>query len=299
MAEMLFETTKTNDTEQYCVYCHRNKINGKRYIGQTVYQDDPNKRWLCGSGYKGSPHFDNAINMYGWDNFDHFVIQNNLTKDEADELEILNIMFYNTTDPNYGYNLRTGGSRGKHSEETKQKMMGNTNSAGKPNTKGYIWVNNSEIETLIPPSKTEEYIAKGYVVGPLKNRYSEDRAKKIGQSKTGNNYTKGRIWVSLGTVSKMIYPEYLQDFIDAGYVEGRYIPEESKVKMRSGSIGKASWNKGIPCKPTSKTKLSEANRDRKYMNNGVKNTTVKPEDIDEYLAKGWVIGRITKKRKKE
>lgn len=295
MTEVLFETTQNNANEQYCVYYHRNKINGKRYIGQTVFQEDPNKRWMCGKGYKESPHFDNAIQKYGWDAFDHFVIQGNLTKEEADELEILNISFYNTTDPKYGYNLRTGGSRGKHSEETKQKMMGNTNSAGKPNTKGYIWVNNGKEETLISPEKTQEYTENGYAIGPLQTRYSESRAQKIGQSKIGNTYCKGRIRVNDGVVEKMIFPEQLQEYLDKGFVKGTIMTEERRQKMRT-SLGKPAWNKGLHYK---NPKLSEVNKDRTYMHKDGRNTTVKPEDIDEYLAKGWVIGRITKKRKKE
>lgn len=41
----------------YVVYMHKNKINGKVYIGQTC---NVNKRWLP-SAYFGSPHFYHAI----------------------------------------------------------------------------------------------------------------------------------------------------------------------------------------------------------------------------------------------
>ena len=41
----------------YVVYMHKNKINGKVYIGQTC---NIQKRWLP-SSYIGSPHFYHAI----------------------------------------------------------------------------------------------------------------------------------------------------------------------------------------------------------------------------------------------
>ena len=51
-----------------CIYMHKNKINGKVYIGQTI-QDDPNKRWKNGHNYKTCTFFAHAIKKYGWNNF--------------------------------------------------------------------------------------------------------------------------------------------------------------------------------------------------------------------------------------
>lgn len=117
----LFKTKSTNNEAIYCVYCHRNKINGKRYIGQTS-STSPEKRWgKNGIGYMGNSHFWSSIQKYGWDNFDHIIIQDNLTKEEADFLEDLNIRTFNTIDRNYGYNFRYGGSHGKHNEESRKK----------------------------------------------------------------------------------------------------------------------------------------------------------------------------------
>ena len=109
----------------YCVYAHINKISGKIYIGQTIHGNHPNYRWRDGDGYKKSPHFWNAIQKYGWDNFEHEVIASNLTKDEADNFEMLLISKLHTCDNNFGYNLTLGGdglSGYNPTEETRKKM---------------------------------------------------------------------------------------------------------------------------------------------------------------------------------
>ena len=110
----------------YVVYVHQNKVNGKRYIGIT---NNTVKRW-CGKGkhYEGCPHFFNAIQKYGWDNFTHEVIERGLTLEEANERERFYIAKYKSTEKAHGYNITTGGDHaptmlGKHhSEETKAKM---------------------------------------------------------------------------------------------------------------------------------------------------------------------------------
>ena len=101
------------------VYIHINKINGKKYIGQTI--QSPIKRWDCGRGYNGCSRFFNAIKKYGWDNFEHKVFECN--ESDLDRIESELIAQYNTTNPQYGYNLEYGGHLNKHlSNDTKQKI---------------------------------------------------------------------------------------------------------------------------------------------------------------------------------
>lgn len=118
----LFETNQSNNNELYCVYMHINKINGKRYIGQT--KRNPTSRFgRNGSNYHKCPYFYNAIKKYGWNNFEHIIIQDNLTREQANLLEEINIATYNTTNDSFGYNLKAGGDNGgKCSEETKRKI---------------------------------------------------------------------------------------------------------------------------------------------------------------------------------
>lgn len=100
------------------IYLHRNKTNGKCYVGQTSQQ--PNNRWKYGYGYKNCPLFYNAILKYGWDNFEHIILAK-VNDEDADELERYYICKYDCL--KNGYNLDLGGKLNKHhSEETKKKM---------------------------------------------------------------------------------------------------------------------------------------------------------------------------------
>ena len=111
-----------NKEPNWCVYCHTNKINGKKYIGITC--KEPHKRWSNGNGYKGQKFY-NAITKYGWDSFEHEVLFNELTLEEANKKEIELIKKYNTTNKNNGYNRSNGGDGTcgfKITEESKNKM---------------------------------------------------------------------------------------------------------------------------------------------------------------------------------
>ena len=90
--------------DKYTVYIHISPSN-KKYIGIT--SQNVKKRWQNGYGYKTNKYFWRAIQKYGWDNFEHEILFENLTVDEAKEKEIELIKLYNTYRPN-GYNLTFG-----------------------------------------------------------------------------------------------------------------------------------------------------------------------------------------------
>lgn len=111
--------------EMYYVYMHKNKTNGKVYIGITM-KERPELRWgKNGSGYKPYygriNYFWNAIQKYGWDGFEHIILFSNLSKKDAEQKEIDLIKKYNSTSPDKGYNVQHGGnSIGCHNEATKK-----------------------------------------------------------------------------------------------------------------------------------------------------------------------------------
>lgn len=109
---------------KYIVYMHINKANGKRYIGIT--SQSPQRRWRNGNGYYENEHFSRAILKYGWDNFSHMIVAENLTKQEACTIEKDLIKKYKSNKPRFGYNKSIGGENPAEgttmSEETRHKM---------------------------------------------------------------------------------------------------------------------------------------------------------------------------------
>lgn len=105
---------------KWTVYCHIAK-DGRRYIGITG--NIPSRRWDNGRGYKSNKLFYNYINKYGWDSLKHIIIKDNLTEQEAKQLEVELIKKYNTQDKKSGFNLTAGGDSGfSPCEETRKKM---------------------------------------------------------------------------------------------------------------------------------------------------------------------------------
>lgn len=102
------EEAKLDDEKKWCVYIHTNLINGKKYVGITSKK--PEHRWKSnGYGYRTQKRFYNAIQKYGWNNFEHEIISTNLSyKDACNEEQCL-IKALNTRNANYGYNLTDGG----------------------------------------------------------------------------------------------------------------------------------------------------------------------------------------------
>lgn len=94
-------------TKTWTVYVHISPSN-KRYVGITS-QKNLNGRWRNGKGYKNNPHFVNAINKYGWENFEHKVLANELPEDVAKQMEKDYIKKYNSINPDFGYNISQGG----------------------------------------------------------------------------------------------------------------------------------------------------------------------------------------------
>jgi group I intron endonuclease len=101
------------------IYLITNKIDGKKYVGQTLIYDI-HKRWKQHfQNNSNCIYLKNALNKYGKDNF-KFQIICICFDDNCNDYEISYIKKYNTLAPN-GYNLREGGKNGKQHPDSNEK----------------------------------------------------------------------------------------------------------------------------------------------------------------------------------
>jgi group I intron endonuclease len=102
------------------VYCVEHRASGRRYVGQTTRSLAT--RW---SGHQRDPFcvmLHRAILKYGPDAFDISVLDTGDSKEDLDAREVFFIEFFMSNRREYGFNLMSGGSFGKHSDASRKKM---------------------------------------------------------------------------------------------------------------------------------------------------------------------------------
>ena len=104
------------------IYLTTNIINGKKYIGQRVFDERCNWKTYLGSG----KHFKRAVNKYGRENFSREIVSIAYSKEEINLLEIEFIKNHDAVKSEDYYNLSSGGEGGNagshYSEESKLKL---------------------------------------------------------------------------------------------------------------------------------------------------------------------------------
>lgn len=115
-------------TCQGWIYCITNKVNGKRYIGQTNNYERRKREHFC-SSVTWCPALHSAITKYGSSNFimepvvTFTAINRTVCVDIMNKLEIFYISKFKTLTHQNGYNINIGGQGNtgfKHTEEAKK-----------------------------------------------------------------------------------------------------------------------------------------------------------------------------------
>ena len=113
-----------------CIYCYTNKINNKKYIGQTTKTVEE-RAGKNGSFYKKEWLFWRAIQKYGWESFMVEILETLKAETHKELRKLLNdrerywIKYYHTyinDEACFGYNADEGGNFHLHTEDTKRKI---------------------------------------------------------------------------------------------------------------------------------------------------------------------------------
>lgn len=254
----------------YTVYEHISP-NGKRYVGITR-QSLAQHFGKNGIQYKSSNrHFWNAIQKYGWDNFQHNVIATGLTHEQACEIEMREVSKDKAI--NNSYNITDGGddrTGTKHTDETKAKIS--ASKIGKKICRDYSHIPN-EVREKISRTLT------GYKHG------SEMRQKC-------STHARNRMWVHKGTDKKFVKKWEIDAYLNSGWVLGTGVPTIHNEEIRK-KIGIK--NKGKIITPEQRAQISatlKAKPKTAWVNKDGTNKRVLESEINSWLDVGWVRGRI-------
>lgn len=246
--------------------------NNKKYYGIT--KQTVAARWKEGLGYSSQQYFYRAIQKYGWDNFQHIVIAENLSKVEACKLEQELIAKDKTNNPKFGYNISLGGDGPfgvVRSTSTKEKLR-NAN-LGKHHT----------IETRKKISLNNAHYNKG-------KKLSKEAAEKLHDSRRGiPSWSKG----------KHFSEEHRKKLSEANKGKipwNKGIPgsEEMRKKVSIANKGKPSFWKDKHLPEDVKRQISETLSGSVWVHN---NTTkhrslIKAEELQNYLNLGYKKGKL-------
>lgn len=129
------------------IYKIVNIVNDKIYIGQSKHIKQrwcEHKKELKKNKHRNE-YLQRAWNKYGESNFIHEIIEL-CDESELDEKEVYYINFYNSMNPNKGYNLHSGGLRHTIcSESTRIKLKNSGTGANNPNSKKVIRLEDNQV----------------------------------------------------------------------------------------------------------------------------------------------------------
>lgn len=167
------------------IYCIENKMNHKRYIGQSIHI---NRRWSehkyhLNNNTHNNDYLQKSWNKYGKDCFE-FKILECCDVSELDAKEHDYIMLYNTFDKNYGYNLILYCEANRLiSEETREKLrQASKKRTAIPNMKG----ENNPMFGRHLTDETKNKIRNSR----LGQKASEETKAKLSEQRTGSKNSR-------------------------------------------------------------------------------------------------------------
>jgi group I intron endonuclease len=170
----------------FCVYKIRNIKNNKLYIGKTENIDERWTKHISDMRTNRGYVFHSAINKYGVNNFEIFIIEEFEQEEKALKREIFWIAYYKTNirkyGNNFGYNMTDGGegiSGYSHTASAKQKMSDATK--GKPKSEDHKKQLSIAHSGKILSQETKDKIG----ISSSGRRHTDETKQKVSLAKLG------------------------------------------------------------------------------------------------------------------
>jgi group I intron endonuclease len=197
------------------LYKLTNKVNGKSYIGQTI-RSIQSRLEEHQKEDSGCVAIRNAIQYYGWDNFEKEWYE--VPNEDLNFYEEMLVALLDTLAPD-GYNLKEGGSNGKLSEETKQKISESQRGEKNP------MFGKTQSEETKQKQRDAQQGEKNHMFGET---HTEETKQKISESMIGEKHHS----------SKRVYQYDL---------DGNYIGWFGSGGEAARALGKISWSNINDC----------------------------------------------------
>ena len=255
------------------IYKITNTINGKCYIGKSENLGKRIKYHICSlkNGNNKNTHMQNAYDHYGTGTFELEILEELSNTDDINEREKYWIKFYNSNNPEYGYNKTEGGDGGnsyqnvlsqEQIEELKRKASTRILGENNPNYNKHCFTNGERI-VYITDEEIEEYLNNGWLPGVPQStkekekisnsgkrngfygkKHTKETKEKMSKKRKGNlNWNYNKIIVHHGNQQKYINIDEKDEYLKNGWEIGVCDYVKEKISVQNSGKKKNTINK--------------------------------------------------------